>query len=81
MKEHHGSSVNEAREKVVNKIADAWKHLNKECLTPNTFPGRFTKASLNLARLVPLLYSYDDNHCLPSLEAHMKSMLYESVSV
>ncbi|GMY37119.1 (3S,6E)-nerolidol synthase 1-like [Fagus crenata] len=81
MKEHHGSSVNEAREKVVNKIADAWKHLNKECLSPNPFPGRFTKASLNLARLVPLLYSYDDNHCLPSLEAHMKSMLYESVSV
>ncbi|KAK7836597.1 hypothetical protein CFP56_022343 [Quercus suber] len=28
-----------------------------------------------------LHYSYDDNHSLPSLEAHMKSMFYESVSV
>jgi len=31
--------------------------------------------------LVPLLYSYDNNHCLPSLEEHMKSMLYESVTM
>ncbi|KAM3749489.1 hypothetical protein ACB098_05G189100 [Castanea mollissima] len=81
MKEHQGSSVNEAREKVVNKISGAWKRLNKECLSPNPFPETFTKASLNLARLVPLLYSYDVNHSLPSLEAHMKSLFYESVSV
>jgi hypothetical protein len=78
--ENEGCSVKESREKVVGMISDAWKQLNKECLSPNPFPATFTKASLNLARLVPLFYSYDNNHCLPSLEEHMKSMLYESVT-
>ncbi|XP_062162280.1 (3S,6E)-nerolidol synthase 1-like isoform X2 [Alnus glutinosa] len=81
MQENEGCSIKESREKVVNMISDAWKHLNKECLSPNRFPTTFTGASLNLARLVPLLYSYDNNHCLPSLEEHMKSMLYESVTM
>ncbi|KAE7995498.1 hypothetical protein FH972_000282 [Carpinus fangiana] len=81
MQENEGCSVKESREKVVGMISEAWKRLNKECLSPNPFPATFTKASLNLARLVPLLYSYDNNHCLPSLEEHMKSMLYESVTM
>ncbi|KAB1201253.1 (3S,6E)-nerolidol synthase 1 [Morella rubra] len=81
MKEHRGSSIKDAKDKVVDMISDAWKRLNKECLSPNPFPATFTKASLNLARIVPLLYSYDDNHGLPSLEEHMKSVLYERVSV
>ncbi|XP_062162276.1 (3S,6E)-nerolidol synthase 1 isoform X2 [Alnus glutinosa] len=81
VKEHQGCSIKEAREKVVNMISDAWKRLNKECLSPNPFSAAFTKASLNIARMVPLLYNYDDNHCLPSFEEHLKSVLYESVSL
>ncbi|XP_059439321.1 (3S,6E)-nerolidol synthase 1-like [Corylus avellana] len=81
MQENEGCSIKESREKVVGMISDAWKQLNKECLSPNPYPTTFTKASLNLARLVPLLYSYDNNHCLPSLEEHMKSMLYESFTM
>lgn len=80
MKEHKDSAVKEAREKVVDMISDSWKRLNKECLiSPNPFPAKFNEACLNMARMVPLLYSYDDNHDLPSLEEHMKSVLYESV--
>ncbi|KAG6696544.1 hypothetical protein I3842_09G152900 [Carya illinoinensis] len=74
-------SIKEAREKVLNMISDAWKCLNKECLSPNPFSASFTKASLNIARMVPLLYNYDENHGLPSLEEHVKLVLYESVSV
>ncbi|KAG2689679.1 hypothetical protein I3760_09G149700 [Carya illinoinensis] len=81
MKEHQDCSIKEAQEKVVNMISDAWKRLNKECLSPNPFPASFTKASLNIARMVPLLYNYDENHGLPSLEEHVKSVLYESVSM
>ncbi|KAE7995497.1 hypothetical protein FH972_000281 [Carpinus fangiana] len=81
VKEHQGCSIEEAREKVVSLIAKAWKELNKECLSPNPFPAAFTKASLNIARMVPLLYNYDDNHCLPSFQEHLKSVLYESVSL
>ncbi|KAG2689685.1 hypothetical protein I3760_09G150300 [Carya illinoinensis] len=81
MKEHQDCSIKEAREKVMNMISEAWRRLNKVCLSPNPFPASFTKASLNIARMVPLLYNYDENHGLPTLEEHVKSVLYESVSV
>ena len=29
--------------------------------------------------MVPLMYNYDDNHRLPSLEEHMKSLLIGGV--
>uniref|UniRef100_A0AAU7LL56 Linalool/nerolidol synthase n=1 Tax=Zanthoxylum ailanthoides TaxID=159071 RepID=A0AAU7LL56_9ROSI len=79
MKEHRGSTVEEAKTSAINKISDAWKQLNKECLNPNPFSASFTRASLNLARMVPLMYSYDDNQRLPSLEEYMKSLLFETI--
>nr|QWQ79342.1 TPS65 [Juglans sigillata] len=80
MKEHKDYAVKEVREKVVDMISDSWKRLNKECLiSPNPLPAKFNEACLNMARMVPLLYSYDDNHDLPSLEEHMKSVLDQSV--
>ncbi|CAK9141037.1 unnamed protein product [Ilex paraguariensis] len=79
MKEHQSSSVETAREHVINKISDAWKSLNKECLSPNPFSATFKKASLNLARMVPLMYNYDDNHQLPGLEELATSLLYDHV--
>ncbi|KAH9748310.1 S-(+)-linalool synthase [Citrus sinensis] len=79
MKEHRYSAAEEAQKSAINKISDAWKRLNKECLCPNPFSASFTRASLNLARMVPLMYSYDDNQRLPSLEHFIKSLLSESV--
>lgn len=74
--------MEEAQENTVNMISKEWKNLNKELVSPNyPFPATFTKASLNLARMVPLMYNYDDNQHLPSLEVYMKSMLYETESV
>ncbi|XP_031287270.1 (3S,6E)-nerolidol synthase 1-like [Pistacia vera] len=78
MKEHQGSIVQAAEEHAMSKISDAWKCLNKECLSPNPFPASFTRASLNLARMVPLMYSYDDKQRLPSLEEYIKSLLFEN---
>nr|ADD81294.1 linalool synthase [Actinidia arguta] len=80
LKDHKGSSVENAREEVIRMISDAWKRLNEECLFPNPFSATFRKGSLNIARMVPLMYSYDDNHNLPILEEHMKTMLYDSSS-
>ncbi|RVW86365.1 putative terpene synthase 13 [Vitis vinifera] len=79
LKEHRGSSVENARQIVAHMISDMWKHLNKECLSPNPFSTSFTKGSLNIARMVPLMYSYDDQQCLPGLEEHMKSLLLENL--
>eukprot|EP00257_Ricinus_communis_P025575 XP_025012989.1 probable terpene synthase 13 isoform X1 [Ricinus communis] len=81
VKEHKGSLVEIATKKVTVMISDAWKQLNQECLHPNPFSPNFTKSCLNLARMVPLMYSYDDNHRLPVLEYYTKSLLFESVSI
>ncbi|KAF8411307.1 hypothetical protein HHK36_003854 [Tetracentron sinense] len=80
MKEHQDVSYGSAREQVFGMISDAWKRLNEECLSLNPFSSSFRKASLNVARMVPVMYNYDDNQCLPSLEEHITSMLYESIA-
>ncbi|XP_057538369.1 (3S,6E)-nerolidol synthase 1-like [Amaranthus tricolor] len=73
--EHHGSSDENARECVFKMISNAWKSLNEECLSNSPFSQDFKTAFLNLARMIPIMYNYDDNHRLPNLEKHMKSLL------
>nr|XP_043637175.1 probable terpene synthase 13 [Erigeron canadensis] len=65
--EHGDISVEIATERVIQMISDAWKCLNKECLSGNPFSEDFTKGSINVARLVPLVYSYSDNNSFPLL--------------
>ncbi|KAF3956479.1 hypothetical protein CMV_018394 [Castanea mollissima] len=77
-KERQGCSVEDAKIHVFKMISNAWKQLNKDCLIPNPFPASFIKASLNFARMVPLMYSYDEKHRLPGLEEHMKSLIFKS---
>ncbi|XP_062087436.1 (3S,6E)-nerolidol synthase 1-like [Humulus lupulus] len=78
MKERERSCIEDAREEIMEKISEAWKCLNKECIFRNAvFPSTFLNASLNLARLVPLMYSYDNNQRLPTLEQLVKSLLYD----
>ncbi|XP_027191420.1 (3S,6E)-nerolidol synthase 1-like isoform X2 [Cicer arietinum] len=75
--DHPDYCTKRARDDVMNKISDAWKNLNQECLFDSHFHKTFTKASLNLARMVPLMYSYDDNNSLPGLEGLLHSLLFE----
>ncbi|KAL0398702.1 UNVERIFIED_CONTAM: Tricyclene synthase Oc15, chloroplastic [Sesamum radiatum] len=78
MKEHPGLSVAQARERAVDIIASQWKILNKECFRLNHFSvSSFKKASLNLARIVPLMYDYDDDQRLPVLEEYVKFTLLD----
>ncbi|KAK7319569.1 hypothetical protein RJT34_04292 [Clitoria ternatea] len=79
MMDHPEYTMRRAREKVMSRISDAWKRLNQEGLFDSHFHPAFAKASLNLARMVPLMYSYDDNHSLPGLEEQVKSLLYDSI--
>jgi (3S,6E)-nerolidol synthase len=55
VKEHQSCSIEETREKVVIMIADAWKRMNTQCLFLNPFSSTFTKASLNIAIMVPFV--------------------------
>ncbi|CAI9756545.1 unnamed protein product [Fraxinus pennsylvanica] len=79
LKENPGSTIEIARERVVDIISNEWKRLNKECfhLNQNSGSSSFAKASLNLARMVPLMYSYDDDHQLPVLEEFINSTLFD----
>ncbi|KAK8618336.1 hypothetical protein V6N13_132330 [Hibiscus sabdariffa] len=79
MKENRGIEVESARQHVIDMISDSWKVLNKQCLSRESFSMTFCKASLNIARMVPLMYSYDENQRLPSLDEYMKSLLYQSL--
>ncbi|KAH0753100.1 hypothetical protein KY285_006248 [Solanum tuberosum] len=82
MKENKDASIELAREHVINLIEDEWKKLNKEHLHLMSPSSRsFSKASLNSARMVPLMYSYDDNQSLPILQEYIKSMLYGDLSM
>ncbi|CAL9237884.1 unnamed protein product [Arabidopsis halleri] len=75
LNEYKGSTVDEARTHVVQKISKAWKRLNRECLNPSPFSRSFSKACLNIARTVPLMYSYDDDQRLPGLDEYLKSLM------
>ncbi|XP_010547053.1 PREDICTED: S-(+)-linalool synthase, chloroplastic-like [Tarenaya hassleriana] len=73
MNQNKGSTTGEARTHVFQMISKAWKCLNEECLNPKPFSrSSFAKACLNLARTVPMMYSYDDHHRLPHLDEYLK---------
>ncbi|XP_031127000.1 (3S,6E)-nerolidol synthase 1-like [Ipomoea triloba] len=74
MKEQQGWSLSDGRQHVLDKVSQQWKLLNKHCLSSTTIPTSFKTACLNVARLVPMMYTYDDNHRLPVLEEHVKFM-------
>nr|BBO53755.1 putative nerolidol synthase [Scoparia dulcis] len=83
MQDHMGMiGVEQAREKVEHLIATEWKNLNKACfgLNHNLGASSFKKACLNLARMVPLMYSYDDNQRLPILQEFVDFMLFSHAS-
>ncbi|KAK4399016.1 Tricyclene synthase 0e23, chloroplastic [Sesamum angolense] len=82
MKDHPGLSVAQARERAVDIIASQWKSLNKECFRLNQYfsASSFTKASLNLARIVPLMYDYDEDQRLPVLEEYVKFTLFNQTN-
>ncbi|KAF9589565.1 hypothetical protein IFM89_025691 [Coptis chinensis] len=79
MKEHRSATTESAREHVLNMIVNTRKKLNEEYLRPSSFSPSFKKASLNIARMIHLMYNYDKNQRLPALEKHTKSLLYESI--
>ncbi|KAF9589554.1 hypothetical protein IFM89_025680 [Coptis chinensis] len=79
LKEHPSSTIESAKEHVFSMISNTWKKLNEEYLSPSPFSLSFKKTSLNAARMVCHMYNYDENQRLPSLEKHIKSLLYESI--
>ncbi|KAH9623278.1 hypothetical protein KSS87_022240 [Heliosperma pusillum] len=75
MKEHKGSSTESAQEHVYTMISDAWKSLNETCQSSSPISAYFKEAVLNSARMIPVMYTYDESRRLSSLEKHMKSLI------
>ncbi|KAH6795946.1 hypothetical protein C2S51_036932 [Perilla frutescens var. frutescens] len=78
MRDNPGIGFKETREHVIDMIGMEWKRLNKECFNlrnKSSASYEFEEGSLNLARMVPLMYSYNHNQRLPLLEEYVKLML------
>ncbi|XP_022941968.1 (3S,6E)-nerolidol synthase 1-like [Cucurbita moschata] len=76
MNEHPSISHEATHHHVTNKISQAWKTLNKEYLLSNLFPAKFTQASLNIARAVPLANNYGSNQSFMPLEKLIQQLLF-----
>jgi (3S)-linalool synthase len=67
----------DAEEHILQMIAGEWEELNRECLlsTRSSFSCSFLGALLNFARMVSVMYSYDDEKRLPVLEDYTRMLL------
>nr|WNV55398.1 beta-caryophyllene/alpha-humulene synthase [Artabotrys hexapetalus] len=61
MKEH-GATEEEACEALRGLISTAWKDINQACLSPTPFPKSVLMPSLNLARMMEVLYKNGDGY-------------------
>ncbi|KAF7082834.1 hypothetical protein CFC21_086681 [Triticum aestivum] len=68
----------DAEKHMLHMIACEWGDLNRECFsqTKSTLPPCFIGASLNFARMVSIMYGYDDEQRLPSLEDYTRMLLF-----
>ncbi|RWR93550.1 S-+-linalool synthase [Cinnamomum micranthum f. kanehirae] len=73
------ASLESTQRHVRHLISNAWKELNKESLSPYPFSQTFVQASLNTARMVQVMYSYNKDQRLPMLEQHIISLLKERI--
>nr|WHU05656.1 terpene synthase TPS9 [Freesia caryophyllacea] len=79
MKEHQDYSMESARDHVMKIISTSWENLNKDCFSSSHFAPNLVTASLNLARMVEVMYSYDNDQNLPILEDYINTLLFKSI--
>ncbi|KAK4423940.1 Tricyclene synthase 0e23, chloroplastic [Sesamum alatum] len=78
MKDEPNVSEKQARQHVVDMILNEWRNLNQERFRLNHFSAAsFKRCSLNIARMVPLMYTYDEKQRLPLLEEYMRNTLFD----
>lgn len=57
-------------------IEREWEELNRECFSRRSYPPSLTRISLNLARMVSVLFGFDNEQRLPVLEEYVKMLLF-----
>lgn len=68
----------DADEHMLELIEDEWIELNRECFsrTKSSFSPSFVGASLNFARMVGVMYGYNNEQRLPALEDYTRMLLF-----
>ncbi|WJX64897.1 (-)-germacrene D synthase [Trifolium repens] len=66
-----------------NRISDAWKDMNKECLRPTEVPMPFLKCILNLSRFMDVFYKDKDNFTHPEgeMKTFIKQLLVDPIPI
>ncbi|KAF7011277.1 hypothetical protein CFC21_025603 [Triticum aestivum] len=75
---HRENPHGDAEKHMLEMIASEWQDLNRECFsgTKSTLSHTFIGASLNFARMVRVMYGYDDEQRLPILEDYTRMLLF-----
>ncbi|VAI42539.1 unnamed protein product [Triticum turgidum subsp. durum] len=68
----------DAEKHMLEMIGSEWECLNRECFsrTKSTLSHSFITASLNFARMVHVMYGYDNEQKLPVLEDYTRMLLF-----
>nr|GMC82752.1 (E,E)-germacrene B synthase-like isoform X2 [Ipomoea batatas] len=81
MKEY-GKSKEETTRELLERITNAWKDINQQCLKPTIVPMPILIRVLNFARVIDLLYSDEDSytHSKTKLKDFITSILVNPIS-
>nr|GMC90831.1 (-)-germacrene D synthase-like [Ipomoea batatas] len=81
MKEY-GKSKEETTRELLERITNAWKDINQQCLKPTIVPMPILIRVLNFARVIDLLYSDEDSytHSKTKLKDFITSTLVNPIS-
>lgn len=69
-----GDSLEEAKERLLQMVEDAWKDVNQECLHL-TIPYALLARFVNLASMMETMYKNTDGYTQPSLLKNSISLL------
>jgi (-)-germacrene D synthase len=81
------SKYNVSREAAIqgaqNRMADAWKDMNEECLRPTEVPMPFLTRIINLSRFMDVVYKDEDKYTNSKgeMKSFIKALLVEPVEV
>ncbi|KAJ3693964.1 hypothetical protein LUZ60_009444 [Juncus effusus] len=76
LKENSNHSVDSAKAHMMELISKTWGDLNRECLFNKSYSPYFTQASLNSARMVSVMYKYNEAQQLPLMEDYTRLLLF-----
>ncbi|KAJ4781424.1 Linalool synthase [Rhynchospora pubera] len=76
MKDNPSCSLDAAKLHTKKLISKSWEELNKEYFFNTSFSPYFKEASLNCARMVSVMYNYDEKEQLPMMNDYIQNLLF-----